>query len=70
MTQQTATGLRGTGAPRTALTTALRLPDASVSVPSLAAYGLALLATAVATAMIATRSASSDEPVAALRQAD
>lgn len=49
MTQQTATGLRGAGAPRTALTTALRLPDASVSSVSLAAYGLALLVTALLT---------------------
>lgn len=36
----------------------------------LGGVGLALVATAVATAMIATRGASSDEPVAALRHAD
>ena len=36
----------------------------------LGGVGLALVVTAVATAMIATRGASADEPVAALRQAD
>lgn len=42
--------------------------DVQVPWPLLATVGLALVATAVATAMIATRSASSGEPVVALRR--